>query len=855
MACVLLAWGAVGALRADPLLLENSCAKCHNDEKLKGDFSLSLLGEHPSDDNIFLWEDSLDYVTIGEMPPVDESELSDPDRERLVQFLTSQVREFHEFSSAENPPELIKPRRLNNRELANSVRDVLLIEDVGTHQPTDNLLGDTLHEGFDTNGDALGMSQFHLEQYIEALRKIVGATILVGEKPLSKKVRVTAPHLKLTTLAQNRRSDKVGRTPLSLDIHDMRLHAYFENFETAPATGNYRIRIRATGMDRGYYDAEKTGIYDDDPIRLRVHLGNRVRDFELPDEEEMEIVLEEWIAERTQVFLSYPTDGLRLRSNGNFKFQYAIAGEHIREHEPELYHKVVTEDVPRAKVRSDLPHHWVHWVDYWRGPRPRLFGAEVEGPFYASWPAKRQVALVGENPKVANARELLRPIAERAWRREVEPGELDSIVRLVESSAGSLGVLEAFKEGIVAIMVSPSFLLMNAEDGLPADRFATRMSYFLRSTTPDNRLRGMARAGEFKSFESVRDEVERLLGGRQTTEFERAFPHAWLQLDRINFMSPDPEYYPLYDKKRLNEDMVAEALRFFAHVVENNLPVTEFLAADYSFVNADLAKVYGLKHVPQDSTLRKTVFTDGRRGGLLGMGAFLTLTADSLNTSPIHRAVYVMENLMGIHPSPPPPDVKISEPDVRQAKTIKEILALHTESETCASCHQSIDPYGYAFENFDPVGAWRDFYTQQIAKKPSRKELVEFEAEDRRLVAAGLPVQPRPWENKPIPVDSTNTFRSGTAYQDIVDFRKIMNSDVNRDRFVKCFISKLLVYATGEAPTNYWEVEKILRRSAAHDYRIIETIAAVIDSPLFREEYRADGVFAAAKSDSLTVGQ
>ena len=849
-AVLALAFAASG--RATPILLEESCSKCHNDDKLKGDFSLSYLGADPTDDNIFMWEDSLDFVTIGEMPPADESELTDPDRERLVQYLTEKVSGFHEGANASKVLERIESRRLNNRELENSVRDVLLIEDVGTHQPTDNLLGDTLHDGFDTNGEALGMSQYHLEQYIEALRKIVSATILVGEKPRSTRVKVEAPNLQMTSLSQRNRDARVGRTPLSIDFNDMRLWAYFDNFEAVPATGKYRIKIRATGKDRGYYPAEKTGIYDDDPIRLRVHLGNRTHDFELPDDEVLEIELEEWIAEGTQIFLSYPTDGLRLRGNGNFKFQYAIAGEYIREHDPDLYQYVVTEVVPKAKFRSTAPDHWVHWTEYWRGPRPRLFGAEVEGPFYETWPAQRQVALLGENPQVAQAADILRPIAERAWRRAVRPGELDGIVKLVQSSAEPLGELEAFKEGIVAILVSPSFLLLNGVDSDPADRFATRLSYFLRSTTPDTRLRAEARQGEYMTYDQILAEVRHQFENGATAEFEREFTHAWLQLDRINFMSPDPEYYPMYDKKRLNEDMVAEAEHFFAHVVKNNLPLPEFLAANYSFVNADLAKVYGLENVPQDSRLRQTVFEDGRRGGLLGMGAFLTLTADSLNTSPIHRAVYVMENFMGIHPSPPPADVKISEPDVRQAKTIKEILALHTESETCASCHKSIDPYGYAFESFDPVGAWREFYTMQIAKKPSRKEMVGFEAEDRRLVAAGLPRQPRPWENDPIPVDASNSFRNGAEYRDIIEFRELMNTEVNRSRFVRCFISKLLVYANGEEPKNYWEVEKILQKSAEHDYRIIETIAAVIDSPLFRDGYGAETETPPAVAASIT---
>ena len=195
-----------------------------------------------------------------------------------------------------------------------------------------------------------------------------------------------------------------------------------------------------------------------------------------------------------------------------------------------------------------------------------------------------------------------------------------------------------------------------------------------------------------------------------------------------------------------------------------------------------------------------------------------------------------MENFLGIHPAPPPGDVKIEEPDVRQAKTIKEVLEAHRSDRTCASCHQSIDPFGYAFENFDPMGAWRDMYTAQIAPKPSRQRLQEIEKEDQQRAADGLPPLPKPWENKPIPIDASSSFLSGAEYGDITEFRKLMLASANRDRFVRCFVTKLLTYANGSEPDNYFEIEKILSKSAANDYRIIDTIAAVIDSPLFREQ-------------------
>ena len=264
--------------------------------------------------------------------------------------------------------------------------------------------------------------------------------------------------------------------------------------------------------------------------------------------------------------------------------------------------------------------------------------------------------------------------------------------------------------------------------------------------------------------------------------------------------------------------MTEEVLHFFRHMVRENASVPELLTADYSFINADLAEVYQVDGVARDSKFRKHTFTDGRRGGLLGMSAFLTLTADSLGTSPIHRAVYVMENFLGIHPTPPPSDVEIAEPDVRQAKTIKEILQTHRADERCASCHQSIDPYGYAFENFDPVGAWREGYTAHLLDGSKKRTA-------GRRSAAGA-----------IPIDASAAFRNGTSYKDIRDFRKLMKTDAFRDRFIRCFIKKLLVYANGEQPDDYTEVEKIVAQSAKSNYGIVDTIAAVIHSPLFREQ-------------------
>lgn len=800
-------------------LLQSHCAACHGDEDPEGEFALRSLGNQVSEKNIQRWLDALDRVTAEEMPPADDSQLSKADRRKLVTYLKQQLTDY----GAAREPALLKPRRLNNREFENSVRDVLLIEDVGTHQPTDNLIGDSLHDGFDTHGETLGFSKFHLEQYIEAVRRIVDATILSGEQPKSRRLeiastQITAAHTSQNTTRPERRGKAGG-----FDFLDPKQLAYFEDFKSVPHTGRYRITIRCTGKDRGYYDQNETGIYPGDSIQMTVRLGGRERLFNLPDEKVMEIKLDEWLAAGTRLRLQNPTDGLTLKGNGNFKFQNAIAGTHIKKVDPDRWSSLV-EVIKKRGRRPQSPNSWHNWVEYWRGPRPRIFSAVVEGPFFESWPPKRQVALIGQNPKAQKAEAILTPIAERAWRRPPRDGELDSIVRLVESRAGQLGDVEALKEGIVSILVSPQFLLLNREDSTADQRFASKFSFFLQSTIPDEALRKSVTSGKLNSFEQVRAEVRRRIAEGKADPFLKAFPFAWLKLNDINFMAPDPDQYRHYHRKRISEDMTGEALHFFRHAVEQNIPITEFLSADYSFVNADLAKVYGLDDVPLDSTFRKYTFKDGRRGGLLGMGAFLTVTADSLSTSPIHRAIYVMENFLGIHPTPPPPDVEIAEPDVREATTIKEILNRHRSDPNCASCHRRIDPFGYAFENFGPAGSWRDIYTITKSTNASASNA----SPQRQRKRAGITT---------IPVDAGAEFPNGAKYKDIVEYRKQLLTDVNRDRFVRCFITKLLTCANGAEPeqADFAEIEAILARSAEHEYRIIETIAAVIDSPLFRK--------------------
>ncbi len=796
----------VTEVSASEVLLEDHCYKCHNDEKSKGDFKITELSAAPMDGNLERWLDALDLVIIEDMPPEDESELTAPERERLVAYLERNIKSF------EAPRITSRPRRMNNREFANSVRAALLLEDVGTRFPLASLVGDSRHHGFDTHGETLGMSRFHLENYVEAIRNILDATLQPGKKPEAKRYRISARGIEKGSIAgpkSRRPSDKY------VDFNDPRDPFVLKNLRSIPTTGRYQITIRATGVDRTLYATEDTGFYHADPIQLKIQMGGRERLVDLPDETPTDIELDEWLAAGTELKFWHETDAFRMLHNGGFKHQRAIAGVYLKENDPAAFQRIYMEQEFLRKRFPERPAiHSVFWRNEWHGARPRLYSVAIEGPLYESWPSKRQVALLGKNPTVEQALDILKPIAERAWRRPVVEDELAPMVASIKENAGRLGIVDAYKEGILGVLISPAFLILDGEDLSAGDRFASKLSYFLEATLPPPDLRAQVAKGKLTSFESVRHELQRRIDTGKAEALIEAFPYSWLKLADINFMSPDPVRFPFYDRKQVGEDMVNEALAFFRHLVKHNRPVTELVSADYSFVNADLARIYRLEGVPEDSKLRKYAFTDGRRGGLLGMGAFLTSTADTQTTSPIHRAVYVMENFMGIHPSP---DIEITEPDVRTAKTIREVLAAHTQEESCASCHATIDPWGFAFENFSPTGAWRDDY----------RELGNITMPDR---------QARPMVGSAKPVDASARFRNGTSYSDIEEFKQLMMTDANRDRFIRCFISKLLTYANGAEPTaaEYTEVDQILAKSAENEYRIVDTIAAVMNSPSFR---------------------
>ena len=248
-----------------------------------------------------------------------------------------------------------------------------------------------------------------------------------------------------------------------------------------------------------------------------------------------------------------------------------------------------------------------------------------------------------------------------------------------------------------------------------------------------------------------------MLADSRSDRFVKHFVRRWLDLDNIGTMPPSADFLEYY-RDNLETAMRAETETFFRHVLDKNLPLREFLDADYSFLNRELALHYGIEGV-QGNKLQRVSLKGSQRGGLLGHGAFLTASANGVDTSPVVRGIYVLEKLLGYTPPPPPPDVPAIEPDIRGAVTIREQLEKHREVATCAECHRKIDPLGFALENFDAVGGWRDQYEAKT------------------------------------PIDSAGEFPGGDSFRTVSEFRELLGG--RQDQFNRCLTEKLMTYALG----------------------------------------------------------
>lgn len=367
-------------------------------------------------------------------------------------------------------------------------------------------------------------------------------------------------------------------------------------------------------------------------------------------------------------------------------------------------------------------------------------------------------------------------------------------------------------------MVSPQFLFLSETSGLLDDfALASRLSYFLWRTMPDEELLACAERAQLKESENLHQQVERMLNDPRSQAFVSDFVGQWLNLRDINFTMPGHLLYPEYDEM-LKESMVRETELFFAEVLTHDLSVTNFVASDFSMLNGRLARHYGIPGVDGWEFRRTSLPPDSHRGGVLTMASVLKVTANGTYTSPVMRGVWVLERILGTPPSPPPDNVASLVPDTRGATTIREQLVKHRQDEACASCHVEIDPPGFALESFDVIGGWRDRY-----------RLAGWARDAQEVVLNGKKM---PYYHG-AQVDPSGVLPDDRSFQNIDQFKELLLTD--KDQLARALTHKLVTFSTGAAPSpaDQPHVEAIVTECRAKGYGLRSLVHAIVQNKLF----------------------
>lgn len=359
--------------------------------------------------------------------------------------------------------------------------------------------------------------------------------------------------------------------------------------------------------------------------------------------------------------------------------------------------------------------------------------------------------------------------------------------------------IKALQVGYTAILCSPDFLYLREKGGkLDQYEIASRLSYFLWSSMPDDQLFDLAKAGKLNDTAVLQQQVDRMLDDPKCAAFTRHFTERWLRLDKLSESPPElTGPFRVYWDRRMEPQIVAQTDAYFADLVKSNGPIRLLVDSDYTFMNQGIAEIfYGRKDITGDS-LRKVATNDPRRGGIFTQPSVMTATANGVDTSPVVRGVWVLENILGTPPSPPPPDVEPLSPDLRNAKTIRKQLEIHRKQDACNRCHRKIDPLGFAFENFDPIGRWRDRY-------------------------------PRTGN-----IDASTTMANGQKIDDIVAFKKMLLG--REQEITRCLTQKMLAYASGRIlePIDRGEVNHIVTELGKQERGLRDLIKLVIQSDAF----------------------
>ena len=719
-------------------LLSKFCFECHRGEQAKKGLALDTFrDERTAIGRPQAWEKVLENLQSGLMPPEGRPQPTPEERAVVIRWIDSRILKI---DCSHVDPGRVTLRRLNKTEYNNTIRDLLGID----VKPADDFPSDDVGYGFDNIGDVLSMPPVLLERYLAAAERIADAAIMTPD-----------PDRAPVQAAKGRTLASVGEAPLEVEL---------------TRSGDYVFRVAAWAQQAGPETAKMT-------LRLD---GQDLQTFDVEAVEGQSAAYE--------IKRNVPL--------GKHRFAAKFINDYYKADDPD----------PKNRDRNLIVENLV--LQGPLGVLPENLPAS-HTRLITCHPGDKRGETASEIGLTDCAQGILRAFATRAFRRPATAAEIDRLTRIVVAVTNEGDSFErGIQVAVQAVLVSPHFLFRMEVDPEPLNplavrtisdyELATRLSYFLWSSLPDDELTRLAQAGNLRKEGQLAAQVRRMLNDPKSSALVENFAGQWLQLRNLKTVNPDRKQFPAFDDG-LRTAMETETRLFFEAIVREDHKIFDLLDADFTFINERLAAHYGIAGV-QGPEFRRVTLATPERGGLLGQASILTVTSNPTRTSAVKRGKWVLENLLNAAPPPPPANVpELKDSGAKgEAATLRQRMEQHRENPACAVCHTQMDALGFGLENYDPIGAWRT-------------------------------------KDGSFDIDAAGSLPGGAAFKSPSELKAILRA--REGEFRRCLAEKLLTYALGRGLEYYDKcaVDTISRNLAANHDHFSVLVLEIVNSDAFQK--------------------